>query len=126
MKKYLILAFLLISISSFSQNFTFNRAFINGSFFKMKGEVDITDSTMSITTNGIPSLSKIVLITKRENNKQFKVVAENQTDLDIRITFSPNPNIQKKEETFILLTEAKDNFTKQFMNVMYYLIPKAE
>jgi 5-hydroxyisourate hydrolase-like protein (transthyretin family) len=92
----------------------------------MKGEVDITDSTMSITTNGIPSLSKIVLITKRENNKQFKVVAENQTDLDIRITFSPNPNIQKKEETFILLTEAKDNFTKQFMNVMYYLIPKAE
>jgi|LauGreDrversion4_2_1035121.scaffolds.fasta_scaffold348697_3 hypothetical protein len=126
MKKYLILAFLLISISSFSQNFTFNRAFINGSFFKMKGEVDITDSTMSITTNGIPSLSKIVLITKRENNKQFKVVAEDQTDLDIRITFSPNPNIQKKEETFILLTEAKDNFTKQFMNVMYYLIPKAE
>ena len=124
MKKYLILAFLLFSIYSYSQSFTFNRALFNGSFIKMKGEVIFTDSTMSITTNGIPSNLKVVTISKKENYQQFKVVFDTQTDIDIRITFSANSYVQKKEETFTLLYESKDNFSNQFARIFYYLIPQ--
>lgn len=124
MKKYLILAFLLFSISSYSQSFTFNRALMDGSFIKMKGEVIFTDSTMSITTNGIPSNLKVVTISKKENYQQFKVVFDTQTDIDIRITFSANSYVQKKEETFTLLYESKDNFSNQFARIFYYLIPQ--
>lgn len=124
MKKYLILVFLLFSIYSYSQSFTFNRALFNGSFIKMKGEVIFTDSTMSITTNGIPSNLKVVTISKKENYQQFKVVFDTQTDIDIRITFSANSYVQKKEETFTLLYESKDNFSNQFARIFYYLIPQ--
>ena len=124
MKKYLILAFLLFSISSYSQSFTFNRALMDGSFIKMKGVVIFTDSTISITTNGIPSNLKVVTISKKENYQQFKVVFDTQTDIDIRITFSANSYIQKKEETFTLLYESKDNFSNQFARIFYYLIPQ--
>ena len=124
MKKYLILAFLLFSISSYSQSFTFNRALMDGSFIKMKGVVIFTDSTISITTNGIPSNLKVVTISKKENYQQFKVVFDTQTDIDIRITFSANSYVQKKEETFTLLYESKDNFSNQFARIFYYLIPQ--
>ena len=124
MKKYLILVFLLFSISSYSQSFTFNRALMDGSFIKMKGVVIFTDSTISITTNGIPSNLKVVTISKKENYQQFKVVFDTQTDIDIRITFSANSYIQKKEETFTLLYESKDNFSNQFARIFYYLIPQ--
>jgi len=124
MKYFLILSLFFLSISSYSQNFTFNRALFNGSFIKMKGEVIFTDSTMSITTNGIPSIQKVITILKKENFQQFKVVSDTQTDIDIRITFSANPYVQKKDETFTLLYEAKDNFSNQFTRIFYYLIPK--
>jgi 5-hydroxyisourate hydrolase-like protein (transthyretin family) len=124
MKKYLIIAFLLFSISSYSQSFTFNRALFNGSFIKMKGEVIFTDSTMSITTNGIPSIQKVITISKKENYQQFKVVSDTQTDIDIRITFSSNSYVQKKDETFTLQYEAKDNFSNQYTRILYYLIPQ--
>ena len=125
MKKYLILVFLLFSISSYSQSFTFNRALMDGSFIKMKGEVSFTDSTISITTNGIPSNLKVVTILKKENYQQFKVVFDTQTDIDIRITFSANPYVQKKDETFTLQYEAKDNFSNQYTRILYYLIPQS-
>ena len=124
MKYILILILFFLPISSYSQNFTFNRALFNGSFIKMKGVVIFTDSTISITTNGIPSNLKVVTISKKENYQQFKVVFDTQTDIDIRITFSANSYIQKKEETFTLLYESKDNFSNQFARIFYYLIPQ--
>jgi hypothetical protein len=124
MKYFLILSLFFLSISSYSQNFTFNRALFNGSFIKMKGEVIFTDTTMSITTNGVPSIQKVVTISKKENYQQFKVISDSQTDIDIRITFSANPYVQKKDETFTLQYEAKDNFSNQYTRILYYLIPQ--
>lgn len=123
MKKLLLVLMVLVSLTSYSQSFTYKKSLFSGTglpatFLKTKGSLIITDSTITITQDGIET--KIVISPVLDNNgvKQYRSTVN--TDIDVRYTLTPNLESSKDNE-FIFIMESKDKFTNTNSRVMYYL-----
>jgi hypothetical protein len=128
MKKFLfLLASIIISNYSYSQNYTYKRTFYEGGVLKLNGEVSIVgDTLVSITTNGISSNLPVLLISKSSSYKQFKAILPENSDYEIRISITdpfPFANDLKKGETAGLVYELVDKFKNSHTEVTYFLIP---
>ncbi len=122
----LLLLSLLISSIASAQQYTFKRVSTSGYDSKLNGEISLTDSTVTINTNGIVSDFDVEIITSAENYRQYKVIFSEETDQFIRISVTipdPRPGL-KKSETGTLLYEHVDGFTGKVSTIIYYLIPK--
>ncbi len=136
-KTFLIL-FILVSIinNSYSQSFTYKKTFFTSQepalkdFVKMKGEIYICDTLITLITDATNYSAKqkadypISISSKKEKFMQARAVLESK-EFDIRFTFQENFYDNKKEK-FTLNMEIKDNFKNTTVSTIYYLIPKGE
>ena len=71
MKKLLFLSVLFVSVTVFSQEFTYKRIFSNGSKLKLKGKIVVKDSMISIYTNNVPANFKVKKIVSNQKQRQY-------------------------------------------------------
>jgi len=128
--KNLFFIFLLICNTAVAQSFTFNRVSSENVVVKLSGEITVTDSTISIKTDGFPeSILNVSTVTKAGNYAQYLVNFPEGSMYEVRMSIT-NPvqdNLRigfKKNETGTLYYEHKDLFANTMMTSIYYLIPK--
>ena len=137
MKKIIMLVSVLVSVNVYSQSFTFSKMntqfpTLGASIVDVKGEITMTDSTITQTAMGIVSTTPIVKI----NEVEYKIKIG---DNDIRYKLAPIPQSTKdmlkdkrgkwlvKEMEFathILIMDMVDRFTNQHTIISMYLTPK--
>ena len=132
-----MLVSVLVSVNVYSQSFTFSKMntqfpTLGASIVDVKGEITMTDSTITQTAMGIVSTTPIVKI----NEVEYKIKIG---DNDIRYKLAPIPQSTKdmlkdkrgkwlvKEMEFathILIMDMVDRFTNQHTIISMYLTPK--
>lgn len=119
---------LLICNCAMAQTFTFNRIHALGSDAKISGEIIVTDTVITIHTDGSPaSVLDVYQETSAGNFSQYYVIFPEGSMHQIRLSLT-NPvtvkGILKKNETGTLHYEHIDLFTNTTSTILYYLIPK--
>lgn len=122
----IIILLLICSQSAVSQKFNFKRAYYEegNSVVKVKGFVVVSDTLITINTNGTKSALPVALIGDAPGFKEYKVSLPKNSSYEIKITLSES-NLSKKE-THALIYETRDNFSGIFTKLMYYLIPNSD
>jgi hypothetical protein len=117
----LLIAF--VTLTSYSQEFTFKRAFsqipgVGSQFLKLQGSFSVSDTLVILKSNGITQSFNVITTSKGTNAQQFKIkVVET---FDIRISLIPNPTPTKNED-YLITIETLDKFTNSNTTTMYYL-----
>jgi hypothetical protein len=116
-----------LSLKSYSQSYTYKKTFVltpgmPSDFFRLKGEVFVSDTLISITTQGVKNASNysVKVISQNGIFKQYRLANE-MKEGDYRFSF--NENMIDKGAEFTLNVEVKDNFTQKISTVTYFLIP---
>lgn len=123
MKKLLFLSVLFVSVTVFSQEFTYKRIFSNGSKLKLKGKIVVKDSMISIYTNNVPANFKVKKIVSNEKQRQYLAL---QTGAGYQIKFIITDVPMSKKETSTFLIETTDLSTNAVGQMLYPLIPKKD
>ncbi|RSC96020.1 hypothetical protein [Tenacibaculum singaporense] len=117
--KKLLFAFVLISTTCFSQEFTYKKVISQGHTLKMKGKISVSDSIISIYTNDMPAIFKVEKTLEANFVKQYKAL-QVSADTEIRITLS-NPEKPSKLNPRSLLMETKNSFSNDIVTLLYLL-----
>ena len=119
----LTILLLLIFDCSYSQEFSFKKASLDGIVVKIPGEVSLSDTLVQISTNGTKSEYPVEVVLKKDEFIQYKLKTSSTGEIQIRFTFQPNI-VNNKVEKYSLNIETKDGFTQKVSSVIYFLIPK--
>lgn len=105
-------------LSGYSQNFTYYKAISNGTSIKTEGEVLISDTLISIYTDGVPASFKVEKTLETEEVNQYKLI--DQTNASMRFTLT-NPATPSRKKPITLLIQTVDSFTFETTDLVYYL-----
>lgn len=121
--KYLILIVtFLVPLQSFSQDYSFKRAAIDGQIVKTVGIVNVNDTLISIKYSNQPIAKyPVQVILKKDEFTQYKVVTEKETSFYIFI----QPNlINNKNEKYSMTINLIDKSNDYKSKIVYFLIPE--
>ena len=103
----------------FSQTYSFKKALYQEQTVKMKGKVIVSDSIITIYTNGTPAKFNVSITTDSPISRQYKALGISE---DYEIKFILNtPKKPTKFNIKSLLMETKDNFSGTLNYILYYL-----
>ncbi len=122
---FFTLILLLTSTFIFSQEFTYKKVIstnnLGTNIVYMNGSVNIEDSFITITTEGVVSKMEVIKQQDYENSKVYRVIQPEGSDYEIRISFTINELVKK--DKYLLSYEMKDHFRNEISTLAYYLIP---
>jgi len=111
--KKLLFAFLLISATCFSQEFTFSKIFHEEQTKKLKGIIKIEENKLTFFINDFVDIYEIRKVYENEDYTQYK--GKKGEDILVRLT------IRKTENSKTILYELKDTFANTYSKVLYYI-----
>lgn len=102
-----------------SKKFNIHKVFMNGSTFKIKGSIEISDSKIIITQNGVVSEMPTKTITQTDNYKEF-IFESGGEGMGVQYIFRFKLKLNENGEHSLVM-EMKDNFTNSIQSTVYYL-----
>jgi len=125
MKQVILTLILLLSLNFiWAQKFTYKRVItttaIGSDVLKIKGDINLTDSIITITTNGVDAPLRVNKTQDFTVSKTYILIQPENSDYETRFTFTQSP-FSKKEDASLII-ETRDNFTNTLTTLIYPLI----
>ena len=119
MKKITTLLFTLIMAISYSQNFTYDKISSMGQTIKLKGKITVTDSLITIYSNGVPTSFKVKKVTDTQAHKMYEALEMgNGTEMRVSLNRPIEPD---KYNPNALVLETKRAFSETYDMILYYI-----